>query len=97
MTRDLHVDQQESSEHNTRPANVYRVAFANLQLRVEQELDSWAVRISDLAERETLFQTRTGTVLEAKIVAVNYALIRLFGPGHTKDPRHLAEALSWDT
>ena len=92
----FHVEPQGSPEQNMRLANVYRVAFANLHLRVERERDSWAVRICDLGERETLYQTRTATALEAKIAAVNFALVRLFGPGHTKDTRRLAESLSWN-
>ena len=75
--------------------NAYRVAFANLQLYVEEGQNFWAVRISDLGERETLYQARSATASEAKTAAVNFALIRLFGPSHTKDSRMLAESLSW--
>lgn len=96
MNPDFRVGPQGSPAQSTRLGNVYRVAFANLHLRVERRPDSWAVRICDLGERETLYQTRTATALEAKIEAVNFALVRLFGPGHTKDPRRLAESLSWD-
>ena len=75
--------------------NAYRVAFANLQLCVEEGQNFWAVRISDLGERETLYQARSATASEAKTAAVNFALVRLFGPSHTKDSRMLAESLSW--
>jgi hypothetical protein len=75
--------------------NAYRVAFANLQLYVEEGQNFWAVRISDLGERETLYQARSATASEAKTAAVNFALVRLFGPSHTKDSRMLAESLSW--
>jgi hypothetical protein len=75
--------------------NAYRVAFANLQLCVEEGQNFWAVRISDLGERETLYQARSATASEAKTEAVNFALVRLFGPSHTKDSRMLAESLSW--
>lgn len=96
MTSNDHVNQQSSTEDNVRFGNVYRVSFGNLHLRVERELDSWAVRICDLSERETLYQSRTTTALEARIEAVDFALVRLFGHGHTKDSRELAESLSWN-
>ena len=75
--------------------NAYRMAFANLHLHVGKGQNSWAVRISDLGDRETLYQTRSATAREAKTEAVNFALVRLFGPSHTKDSRMLAESLSW--
>jgi hypothetical protein len=74
----------------------YRVAFANLLLWVERECDAWTVRISDLSGRETLHGATVRTLAAAKTEAVDFALSRLFGPGHNKDAARMAESLLWD-
>jgi hypothetical protein len=73
----------------------YRVSFANHQLLVQRECDGWAVRISDLNGRE-IWHATSATAAAAKTAAVDWALSRLFGPGHRKDSAMLAEALSWE-
>jgi hypothetical protein len=74
----------------------YRVAFANLQLVVLRECDRWALRISDLNGREILYGATSATAAAAKTAAVEWALNRLFGPGHRKDSAGLAEGLAWE-
>lgn len=74
----------------------YRVAFANLLLWVVRERDTWAVRICDLSGRETLYGATNRTFAAAKAEAVDFALSRLFGPGHNKDAAGMAESLPWD-
>ena len=69
--------------------------FANLSLRIEQSSGRWKARVSDLRERETYFEKAVADEQEAKRVAVDFALARLFGPRHDKDARAIAETLSW--
>ena len=86
-----------SSTSRTEPFMVekHRVAFANLQLAVEQERDQWMVRIRDLSGRETLYEGAVPSLADAKTAAVQYAITRLFGPGHGKDCAQVAASLAW--
>lgn len=80
----------------TEAAHHYGVAWANVRLHVEQHAHGWTAIVKDLPDRESLYESEAGSLAEAKISAVNFALVRLFGPEHTKDAAVFAESLAWE-
>ncbi len=79
-----------------RSGTAYWVAFANLQLRIAKRDRRWAVQICDLSGRELLHEAAVETAADGKVVAVDFALSRLFGAGHNKNSKQMAESLAWN-
>ena len=73
----------------------YAVAFANLQLSIEHQESAWSIRISGLNGHELLHCAVKDTFAAAQLEAVEFALTRLFGPGHRKNAAQFVASLSW--
>lgn len=82
---------------NTTVEEHYRVAWANTQLHVEQQEGRWRTTVKDLRDRDKFYESESPELGEAKIAAVEFALIRLFGPNHDKNAASIANSLAWES
>jgi hypothetical protein len=73
----------------------FRLEWQNLRLRVEGHSDHWDAIVYDVKACLILYKSERITSDAAKVSAVEFALVHLYGPGHGKDVEALAGSPAW--
>jgi len=74
---------------------IYRLMWGGMRLLALPEQDHWAVTVYDTKQHRTLFRTERKNAPDAKVAAVAFALVHLYGPFHEFNPKPLSTVLPW--